>query len=61
MAKSKGSTSASKMPDTNAKLGEIFTAAKSTMEPKSYEEGYPIQSTAVYPGKFGLSRGKRGG
>ena len=25
----------------NTRLGDIYTAAKSTMEPKSYAEGYP--------------------
>lgn len=25
----------------NAKLGNIYTAAKSTMKPESYERGYP--------------------
>ena len=62
MAKKTGHTSAGKMnAEENVKLGDIYSAAKSTMGPTSYEKGYPHQATAIYPGKFHVGRGKPGG
>jgi len=59
MAKSeKKGGSASKMAEGNVKLGEIQTAASSTMEPRSYARGYPIQPDVVIPGQFSL-KGRR--
>lgn len=39
--RSTGGDSGAKVPSESAELGEIVTAARSTMEAKSYESGYP--------------------
>lgn len=45
---------------SNAKMQDIYTAAKSTMEPADYSEGYPAQPgnlrQGVWQGRL-LSRG----
>ena len=57
MAKGKSDSGA---PDkrTNAKLGDIYTAAKSTMEPADYSKGYPTPEGALHNTNFS---GKRPG
>ena len=59
MAKEKGTTG-SKSPPTSAKLGDIATAARSTMEPESYEQGYPEnEGTQHNLGPLGNRSGKK--
>lgn len=36
-----GGAKAANVPSSATKMGDIQTAAKSTMEPKGYEHGYP--------------------
>lgn len=46
----------------NAKMGDIRTAAKSTMEAEDYKEGYPAQDGVLRQGFWqGVRVGKAGG
>ena len=39
--------------EVNERLGDIYTAAKSTMEPCNYEQGYPPNEGRVLNANFG--------
>jgi hypothetical protein len=56
-----GSNSLSTMPSKeNVKLGDIHTAAKSSMEPHDYSEGYPAGPGSRWNGRtVTRSKGKK--
>lgn len=45
----------------NVRLGDIETAAKSTMKDADYSQGYPHQKDAIYQGRPAITRGRPGG
>jgi len=59
--KGAGSNSLSKMSSKeNVRLGDIETAAKSSMEPKDYSGGYPTATGTIWNGRLvGRTKGKK--
>jgi hypothetical protein len=55
MSKEKSGSSKGQKINTeaNTRLADIYTAAKSTMEPHDYEQGYPPNEGRVLNANFG--------